>query len=550
MAADVGLRFNGWSYSDLPYNDHNAQDSSVQEMVLNHGSVSFGRFAAESLSWERRSVFEHNRRQEELSKLTAPGLVAQKKAFFEEYYKRARHLKAQGVLHQAGAAVEENDSSQADELPAAMSEDPVATAPSSSFEPSTDVESKCQDAHEHGYLTFNPLFSQTASLPNIQEESSSSGQKHGFSCETIERKVLAPRRVPSNDNDQSNIAGSRIVLPIASLQSEYLKADPEKSEASKNVPIINRSKKVSKDLATSVISIPRVDLRRNSENGPSRDLEDPFHKRVEMKLRALSDRMDADRTAASSRSASYQPPPERAMTSSRSAYQDRLAISSRSSVCQNTSKALAPSKLAAQASHKFLKGVQRLDGIPREIFVNKGSSASLVASCNSSATGKLSAKILVAPSSSQVGAKTSRTAQVTPKRTAGPTSVNNVSHNKRKHTPVALGEKYPKREYVRRSAPPSARSSSENLPRAAKAPKISKVTNAVSKAEVVQKSKSSSNLVGGRNLSTKRSANCNEENRKAIPSRKVNLAECTRSNLKGGPSLTKNKPRQERPRWR
>ncbi|PWZ22986.1 Protein WVD2-like 7 [Zea mays] len=540
MAADVGLRFNGWSYSDLPYNDHNAQDSSVQEMVLNHGSVSFGRFAAESLSWERRSVFEHNRRQEELSKLTAPGLVAQKKAFFEEYYKRARHLKAQGVLHQAGAAVEENDSSQADELPAAMSEDPVATAPSSSFEPSTDVESKCQDAHEHGYLTFNPLFSQTASLPNIQEESSSSGQKHGFSCETIERKVLAPRRVPSNDNDQSNIAGSRIVLPIASLQSEYLKADPEKSEASKNVPIINRSKK---DLATSVISIPRVDLRRNSENGPSRDLEDPFHKRVEMKLRALSDRMDADRTAASSRSASYQPPPERAMTSSRSAYQDRLAISSRSSVCQNTSKALAPSKLAAQASHKFLKGVQRLDGIPREIFVNKGSSASLVASCNSSATGKLSAKILVAPSSSQVGAKTSRTAQVTPKRTAGPTSVNNVSHNKRKHTPVALGEKYPKREYVRRSAPPSARSSSENLPRAAKAPKISKVTNAVSKAEVVQKSKSSSNLVGGRNLSTKRSANCNEENRKAIPSRKVNLAECTRSNLKGGPSLTKNKPR-------
>jgi hypothetical protein len=222
------------------------QDSSVQEMVLNHGSVSFGRFAAESLSWERRSVFEHNRRQEELSKLTAPGLVAQKKAFFEEYYKRARHLKAQGVLHQAGAAVEENDSSQADELPAAMSEDPVATAPSSSFEPSTDVESKCQDAHEHGYLTFNPLFSQTASLPNIQEESSSSGQKHGFSCETIERKVLAPRRVASNDNDQSNIAGSRIVLPIVSLQSEYLKADPEKSEASKNVPIINRSKKVSK----------------------------------------------------------------------------------------------------------------------------------------------------------------------------------------------------------------------------------------------------------------------------------------------------------------
>ena len=104
-------------------------------MVLDHGSVSFGRFTAESLSWEKRSVFEHNRRQEELSKLTAPGLVAQKKAFFEEYYKRARHLKALGGLHQTGATMEENDnstlghSSQADA--ASMSEDPVACAPSS-----------------------------------------------------------------------------------------------------------------------------------------------------------------------------------------------------------------------------------------------------------------------------------------------------------------------------------------------------------------------------------------------------------------------------------
>ncbi|XP_066318648.1 protein WVD2-like 7 [Miscanthus floridulus] len=526
MVADVGLRFNGWSYSDLPYNDHNAQDSSVQQMVLDHGSVSFGRFAAESLSWEKRSVFEHNRRQEELSKLTAPGLVAQKKAFFEEYYKRARHLKAQGGLHQTGATMEENDdstvghSSQADA--ASMSEDPVACAPSStSFEPSTEIgssnESKCQDAHDLGYLTFNPLFSQTACLPNIQEEERSrSGQK----------------------------LGSRIVL--ASLQSEYLKVDPEKSGASKNVPIINRSRKVSKDLPTSVINIPRVDLRRNSENRPSRDLKDPFHKRVETKLRALSDRMDADRTAASTRSASYQPS-ERAMTSSRSAYQDRPAMSSRSSVCQNTSRALAPSKLAAQASHKYLKVVKGSDAKPHGIYVNKGSSASLVASRNSTATGKSPAKILVVPSSSQVSAKTSRTAQVTLKRSAVPTSVK----NKRKHTLVALDEKYPKREYVRRSAPPSARSSSENLPRAAKAPKISNVTNPVSKTEVVQKSRSSSNLVGGRKMLTKRSANCNEENRKVIRSHTGDQAESSmRSNLKGGPSLTKNKPRQERPRWR
>ncbi|KAJ1279551.1 hypothetical protein BS78_04G164100 [Paspalum vaginatum] len=588
MAADVGQRFNGcWSYSDLPYNDHSAQDPSIQQMVLNHGSVSFGRFAAESLSWEKRSVFDHNRRQEELRKLTAPGLVAQKKAFFEEYYKRARHLKAQGGTPQTQTTMDQRSddstvdhSSQADELPVVMSEDPVASAapssedpvasaPSSSFEPSTEVSSsderKCQDGHGLGYLTFNPLFSQTEGLQNIQdEERSNSGQKqycdqefpctaqttsnHGFSSEAIERKVLAPRHVVSNENDESNIVGSRIVLPVPNLQSECQKVHPEKRGARKTIPIVNRIAKISKDLPTSVINVPRVDLRTNSENRPSQDLKDPFHKRVEMKLRALSDRMDADRTTASSRSTSYQPP-ERAMTSSRSSYQnaDRLATSSRSSLCQNTSsRALATSKLAAQASHNYLKGVKHSDALLGGISFNKGSVS------NSAATGKSVAKFSVMPSSSQVSTKPSKTSQVTLKRVSGPTSVKSVSQNKRKHTLTALDEKRrPKREYVCTSSPPSARSSSENLPPAAKAPKISNAANAVTKTEVVQKSRSASNPVGGRNVMSKRRANSNEQNRKGIASRAGNRAESSmRSNLKGGPSLAKNKPRQERPRWR
>ncbi|CAN6232079.1 unnamed protein product [Urochloa humidicola] len=558
MAADVGQRFSGWSYSDSPYSDHNPQDYSVQQMVLNHGSVSFGRFASESLSWEKRSVFDHNRRQEELRTLTAPGLVAQKRAFFEEYYKRARHLKAQGATHQSDATMEERNnestghSRQADELPAVMSEDPVASAPSSSSEPSTEVNSsderKSQDAHDLGYLTFNPLFSQTAGLQSIQEEErSSSGQKqyhyqefpctaqtiskHRFSCEATERKVLAPRCVVSNDNGESNVAGSKIVLPKASIQSEGLEVGNEKREARKSVAIVNRSTRISKDLPASVIHIPRVDLRRNSENRSSQDLKDPFHKRVEMKLRALSDRLDADRTAASSRSASYQPP-GRATTSCRSSYQnaDRLATSSRSSLCQKTDRVLAPSKLAAQASHKYVKGVQRSDALPR---------------------GKSAAKTLVTTSSSQVSARTSRIDQVISKRSAGLTSVNERSQNKRKQlsTPAALDENNRKRGYVRASAPHSARSSSENSPPTAKAAKISNTTNVVVKTELVQKPRSVSHPVGARNTTTKRSVS-SDENRKVQSGR---LAESSmRSNRNGGPlSLTKNKPRQqERPRWR
>ena len=57
------------------------------------GSITFGRYTADTLAWEKYSVFSHNRCQEELEKFKAPGLVAQKKAYFEEYYKKIRAMK-------------------------------------------------------------------------------------------------------------------------------------------------------------------------------------------------------------------------------------------------------------------------------------------------------------------------------------------------------------------------------------------------------------------------------------------------------------------------
>lgn len=68
--------------------------------MLDHGSISFGRFAHEHLSWEKRSVFTFNKCQEELEKFKSPGLVAKKKAYFEEYYKRIRAMKSLQESHQ------------------------------------------------------------------------------------------------------------------------------------------------------------------------------------------------------------------------------------------------------------------------------------------------------------------------------------------------------------------------------------------------------------------------------------------------------------------
>ncbi|CAN0928037.1 Protein WVD2-like 7 [Linum grandiflorum] len=61
--------------------------------LVDHRSISFGRYEAENLAWEKFSIFSPNRRKEEVEKSTAPGLVAQKKAFFEEYFKGFRAMK-------------------------------------------------------------------------------------------------------------------------------------------------------------------------------------------------------------------------------------------------------------------------------------------------------------------------------------------------------------------------------------------------------------------------------------------------------------------------
>jgi len=66
--------------------------SQGTSQMFGHGSISFGRFDLESLEWEKWSVFTNDRRHEEFGKFN--GLVAKKKAYFEEYFKRIRELKA------------------------------------------------------------------------------------------------------------------------------------------------------------------------------------------------------------------------------------------------------------------------------------------------------------------------------------------------------------------------------------------------------------------------------------------------------------------------
>ncbi|KAF7827681.1 protein WVD2-like 7 isoform X1 [Senna tora] len=60
----------------------------MQADSIHSGSISFGRFENEPLSWERRSSFSHNKYLEEVEKCSKPGSVIEKKAYFEAHFKK------------------------------------------------------------------------------------------------------------------------------------------------------------------------------------------------------------------------------------------------------------------------------------------------------------------------------------------------------------------------------------------------------------------------------------------------------------------------------
>lgn len=128
----------------------------------------------ESLSWEKRSVFTNDRRHEEFGKFN--GLVAEKKAYFEEYYKRIRELKASQQQSQQTELTLEysgdgSDSSQtAEDEPAAELETPTGSGAGvdeyveqAAHETTSEQGLQCYDDHEDENL--NTGFS-SSNLPS------------------------------------------------------------------------------------------------------------------------------------------------------------------------------------------------------------------------------------------------------------------------------------------------------------------------------------------------------------------------------------------------
>ncbi|CAH8253274.1 unnamed protein product [Arabidopsis lyrata] len=208
---------------------------------IHSGSVSFGRFEKESLSWEKRSSFSHNRYLEEAEKFSKPGSVTQMRAHFEAHFKKKgirfpSSVEAQTwgevVHHQTCTEKDENTSQfgdscvSYDETILVNSDDDVDTSISVALE-KTEIgqsEDEKETSSSSSATRLKPLKNVHKSVPCSATKAST--KKHVIiakgsspscntktSIDTKRQKELKPKRVVKTIASQS---------PTTSKKSEIL----------------------------------------------------------------------------------------------------------------------------------------------------------------------------------------------------------------------------------------------------------------------------------------------------------------------------------------
>ncbi|KAK8457764.1 hypothetical protein SEVIR_3G243000v4 [Setaria viridis] len=226
MATEVNQNFFAWSQEETSVQDI----SQGTSQVFGHGSISFGRFDLESLEWEKWSVFTNDRRHEEFGKFN--GLVAKKKAYFEEYFKRIRELKAlqqqnqQTELHLEYSGDGSNSSQTGEYEPAADHGAPTesGTPVDDSMEQTTTAttfenEMESYDYHENESLVNEtPVSTHSSPVGGLQQigkqmrgdvsgkDANSSQDNPGMAHEIM----ISPKRITEKD---SRIGQASKIIP-------------------------------------------------------------------------------------------------------------------------------------------------------------------------------------------------------------------------------------------------------------------------------------------------------------------------------------------------
>ncbi|KAJ0962792.1 hypothetical protein J5N97_027914 [Dioscorea zingiberensis] len=263
----------------------------IQAGSLHSGSISFGRFESESLSWERKSSFSHNRYLEEVEKCSTPGSVNQKKAYFEAHFKKKPLQDQLLVESKDGAQCPSEDSIQdatiepvdhADVHQAQTGQDAIL-----SHEKDSAVVVKQKNGKEHGVMEGFPevdglsqrSVSEKNSYPSsrkMKEISKISKVKATDQQKAAQTKVkaqLPPNPMPSKNSTEKNQphSGKEFIKTLRKMRDELRTKSEEQPPMSVLPATVSGSKTPKSEDSGSLKGEARQENRRSKQDtGPAK----------------------------------------------------------------------------------------------------------------------------------------------------------------------------------------------------------------------------------------------------------------------------------------
>ncbi|XP_022984666.1 protein WVD2-like 7 [Cucurbita maxima] len=222
-------------------------------------SISFGRFEKESLSWERRSSFSHNRYLEEVEKFSKPGSVNEKKAYFEAHFK-----KKGGLLGQNSAESHTLDSDVSEQV---NQEADIEIINMENHDGHFDDSSVSSQNHwDHVVMEFEEMPRQGISSPNPKCENSFSGvdgSTYG-DCNGVHAEIN--EQDDSGENTFSTVVSGEPEVEIKEDANSLGMSENTPSEAMEAVPKTELVKKGAKSCSGSQRTLtPKMITRRETK---------------------------------------------------------------------------------------------------------------------------------------------------------------------------------------------------------------------------------------------------------------------------------------------
>ncbi|XP_042061285.1 protein WVD2-like 7 isoform X2 [Salvia splendens] len=274
---DSSCLLHGFSYASAVPNE----SKQGNHMHALGESISFWRFTADSLSWERWSTFPHKKYVEEAESYARPGSVAQKKAFFEAHYKMiaAQRAAAAALLEQENAALTQkaqnenvglkDDGGDHEEGGVSLNPPPDLADLGSGSVKTLDVKGDdgvriSNGGRESGVVRGNKVSKQPSvrrsNLENCAAVSAASESSETSS--QIEKPLLKNKNVDSEEVSSGMISKRRTGLPSMKTSAHHKPRRVPSTPAKAMTPQLNRESNVNRSTRKS--NVDALDGRRSS----------------------------------------------------------------------------------------------------------------------------------------------------------------------------------------------------------------------------------------------------------------------------------------------